>query len=237
MDSKERKTSAGDIIAIMTHQCFSCEKLVGGKVDRELARIVFSRTCNETAEEFIIAVFERDDKHVFYKYLLDVVTPLDSGNFKTAILGELSEHIKTYLKEGLNDRIQAQMDTYYKIVADENTPRTPHLYHIMATAMVEQPLPEDTPDKPGSVHKPRKSMRVTNNIPLYPAYVCAESYCMGDRHPEVTNVIKELHDTLSDHSNLCFNRIITKYDETNCLKTAIAHGIKKMLPKAVSLHE
>ena len=237
MNTKDIKALDGGAIAIMTYQCFSKEKLVVSEADRELAKIVFSRECNKTAEEFIIAVFNRDEKHVFYKYLLDVLTPLYEGKFRTAVCAELTEHIKTYLEEGLTERLQAQLDMYYKIVDDENIPNTPHLYHTMATVMVEQPLPADKPDRPGLVYESRKSMRVTNTIPLYPAFVCSEAYCMGDRDTGVTNTIKELHNTLAAHSDLCFKRITSKYDKTNCLKTAIIHGIKKMLPKSVSLHE
>ena len=237
MNTKEIKRLDGDDIAIMTYQCFlnSKEELDAKEAYCKLTRIILNQECNKVAEEFITAVIERDEKHVFYKYLLDVLSPLYGAEIRSTISDELIEYIKIYLEKGHTDLINAQLSMYYKIVDDENIPNVPCLYHIMAKAMVDQPLPKDNPDLFGLVYKLRKSMIVTNTLPMYPAHICAESYCIGYRHPEVVNTVKQLHEVLVSYSSLCLKRIETKYDETGCLKTSIRYGIKKMLPKPLTL--
>ena len=205
--------------------------------DLELINIMNTGVYNKIAEEFIIAVIRRDENHVFYKYLLEVITPLKPGAAKLSICYRLVGDITTYLGEGLSGRLQLQLDTHNKIVSKETTPDEASERYTMTLAAIYPDTILDKIVKPGIKNIPRESMRVSNKISPEVAHDYSKRYCGGNRDAEVESVIEELDKILIEHSKLYIKTILTKLDETHCTATAIIHGINTVLPLHITVHD
>ena len=190
------------------------------------------------ADEFIIAVIRRDESHAFYKYLLEVVTPLNPGRTKDAICVNLYNDIRTYIYERLNDRLKLQLDTHDAIVVGEYDPKSEcDRYPIMMAELYHDTAPYTDVIGPIPQYKQRKPMRVPNSVPDITARICCAAYCDGSRHHALDLIVRRLSGTIIKHNELYLDQILKKYESTGCIIKAIIHGIKIMLPKPVSLHE
>ena len=206
-------------------------------IDVELRNILKEYKFNKTGKNFINAVINRDTNNIFYKYLLEVLSPLDTNKSKERVCNKLIFDIKEYVEEGLSDRLQLQLDTHNDIMAEESITNAPHLrYPLTLTKLYRYTTPDKIDNAPTKYKSP-ESMRVVNTIPVDTAVICSEFYCDGDRDPRIVSVVMELSTILVNYNKLYFNNVVTKYDETNCITTSIIHGIDSILPEHISALE
>ena len=237
MDNINLTKTPNKIIESLLYSAINGEYLNTSSEDLELVNIVNDDVYNETAKEFINAVINSNENNVFYKYLLEVINPLNPGPTKLIICQRLVDDISTYLEEGLSGRLQLQLDTHNKIVSKETTPDEASKRYIMTLASLYPDIILDKIIKPGIKNRPHESMKVSNKISPEIAYSYSKRYCSGDRDIEVQNVIKELDNLLAVHSKLYINTILEKLDETHCSATAIIHGINTVLPLHISVND
>lgn len=237
MNNIERAKLSADTIDMLVYPAVRGGTLGESPSDVELIDIVKYYTHHETANEFIVAVIRRDESNVFYKYLLEVLTPLDPGKFKVSVCHRLVGDVVTYLGEGLTGRLQLQLDTHNEIVANETTPDEACRRYTLMLSKVYPTVVLSHTDASRVVHKPHISMRIINKIPADMAHTYSERYCGGDRDPEVVGVIRDLDGILVEHSELYLRNILTKLDTTHSSTTSIIHGIKAVLPQHTSISE
>ena len=235
MDNIERTRLAIDTVDGMLCVLFKGNDLDLSDINMVLPNILEEHKDNESVKKFITTVINRDTNNIFYKYLLEVLSPLGIDKPKDRICYRLMLDIKTYIEEGLSGRLQLQLDTHDDIMAEESISNAPHLrYPIMLTRLYRHTTP-DKVDKVPTKYKSPESMRVINNIPADTATICSEFYCNGDRDPRIASVVYEISTTLAIHNDLYIKNILTKLDETDCVPTSIIHGIGTVLPEHVSV--
>lgn len=237
MNDIEQTKIATDTIDRLVYSHFTILPVNAQPSDAAMINIMCENSYG-TADEFIIAVIRRDESHAFYKYLLEVVTPLNPGRTKDAICVNLYSDIQTYIHEGLNERLKLQLDTHDAIVAEEYTPDSErYRYPIMMAELYHDTAPHTDVFGPIPKYKQPKSMRVPNSVPDITARICCAAYCDGSRHPAINMIVERLSGVLIKHNELYIDYIYRKYKDRGCIINAIIHGIKTMLPKPVSLHE
>ena len=203
----------------------------GGEIDLfgnklTLANIQNVNTYVKNNENFIIVLFKHKWCGDFYKAVVHIRRS-KNPNFSTInIQRNLVEDVKTYLEEGLTDRLQAEANTHYEYLTLNNMVRAPFLEYPI---VLDDILP--------NTYRLQTPTGIINSVSEDTAYRCSKLYCKGTRDPEIVGVVKKLESVLTLHRELYIREVVTKYNKTGCIIKSITHGIEKILPRPVRIHD